>query len=70
MVPEPRLTWAHWAQALDRYSNDIQDGLGPWQARPGPGPGLWAQKKNIGIFFSLVQACWTLYETENSQGMA
>ena len=28
MVQEPRLTWAHWAQALDHWSKDIQDGLG------------------------------------------
>ena len=29
MVPETRLTWTHWAQALDGRSKDIQDGLGP-----------------------------------------
>ena len=32
--------------------------------------GLAPKKKSQGIFFSLVQAWWTLYETENSQGMA
>ena len=29
MVSDTRLTWAHWAQALDGRSKDIQDGLGP-----------------------------------------
>ena len=42
MIPEPRLTWDHWAQC---WSKDIQDGLGPQQGGPGPG------KKFPGNFF-------------------
>ena len=37
--------------------------LGPW-------PWAWPRKKKSLGMFLLVQAQWTLYETENSQGMA
>ena len=43
MVPETRLTWAHWAQALDSWSKDIQDGLGPHRRL-----GLAPEKKSMG----------------------